>query len=285
VTFVDNVVGEDPHFVDPEHLNFGLKDDSPAFKLGFQRLPIEKMGLYKDTLRASWPVTSVIRPPDVPEPKPASAAAPAAKGPMPTLKVSRATAPITIDANITGAEWGGLARAVPIEQGLDGRKVSPTSTAWIAHDGANLLIAVDNAVNPDRPLQTLDQWGGNDAVEIAVQSAASASPAATAAPILVLRGYPNGVFHSDDEAGAPPAAVKKAAEGVVYKARVVSLSRWVTEWRIPFASLGLDPTKPLKFAFNLTAHKTGGPDWVQWQGTRDKCSWQADVAGYLEIVP
>ena len=41
--------------VDPENMNFQLKDDSPVYKLGFQRIPIEKIGLYKDELRALWP--------------------------------------------------------------------------------------------------------------------------------------------------------------------------------------------------------------------------------------
>jgi hypothetical protein len=286
VTFVDNMIGEDPHFVDAERGNFQLKDDSPAFRLGFQRIPIEKIGLYRDSLRASWPVTSEIRPSDAPPAKPAAAAA-TPKGPMPTLQVSRADRPVSIDGNINESEWGSLPRAITLDKGLDGSKVAPTSSAWIAHDGANLLIAVDNAVDPTKPLQTADVWGGNDAVEIALQPGAAlkVSGTATAPPIIVLRGYPNSVFHSDDEAGAPPAVAKKAAEGVVYKARVVSPGRWVTEWKIPFASLGLDPSKPMKFPFNLTVHKTAGPPWVQWQSTRDKCTWQADVAGYLEILP
>lgn len=47
----------DPLFVDVEHDDFRLKPESPAIKkLGFKPLPIEKMGLYKDELRASWPV-------------------------------------------------------------------------------------------------------------------------------------------------------------------------------------------------------------------------------------
>ncbi len=47
----------DPLFVDAAHDDFRLKPESPAIKqLGFKPLPIEKMGLYKDELRASWPV-------------------------------------------------------------------------------------------------------------------------------------------------------------------------------------------------------------------------------------
>ena len=47
----------DPLFVDAAHDDFRLKPESPAIKkLGFKPLPIDQMGLYKDELRASWPV-------------------------------------------------------------------------------------------------------------------------------------------------------------------------------------------------------------------------------------
>lgn len=47
----------DPMFIDPAHDDFRLRPESPALtKLGFTPLPIEKMGLYEDELRASWPV-------------------------------------------------------------------------------------------------------------------------------------------------------------------------------------------------------------------------------------
>ncbi len=45
LTMQDNLVGEDPRFVDPEKMNFQLRDDSPAWALGFKRIPIEKIGL------------------------------------------------------------------------------------------------------------------------------------------------------------------------------------------------------------------------------------------------
>ena len=70
VTFQDNLLKEDPRFVDADHGNFQLKDDSPAFKLGFQRIPLEKIGLYQDPLRASWPVVHAVRPMAVPPAKP-----------------------------------------------------------------------------------------------------------------------------------------------------------------------------------------------------------------------
>jgi hypothetical protein len=46
----------DPLFVDPDKDDYRLRPDSPAFKLGFQPIPVEKIGPYKDDLRASWPI-------------------------------------------------------------------------------------------------------------------------------------------------------------------------------------------------------------------------------------
>jgi len=63
VELVDNLVGEDPRFVDAEKGDFRLRDDSPAWKLGFEPIPTEEIGLYKSPLRASWPVVTTVRPP------------------------------------------------------------------------------------------------------------------------------------------------------------------------------------------------------------------------------
>jgi len=46
VTFEDNLVDVDVHFVEEPPKNFQLRDDSPAYKLGFKRIPIEKIGLF-----------------------------------------------------------------------------------------------------------------------------------------------------------------------------------------------------------------------------------------------
>ena len=49
------VIDTDPGFVDLGNENFQLKDSSPAYKLGFKRIPIEKIGLYVDQYRKSLP--------------------------------------------------------------------------------------------------------------------------------------------------------------------------------------------------------------------------------------
>jgi parallel beta-helix repeat protein len=46
----------DPLFVNADKDDYRLRKDSPAFKLGFHPIPVEKIGPYKHELRASWPI-------------------------------------------------------------------------------------------------------------------------------------------------------------------------------------------------------------------------------------
>ncbi len=65
VVLKNNCVDTDPRFVYPDRLrsgqhpaavDFALKPDSPAWAIGFQKLPLDQIGLYHDAYRASWPV-------------------------------------------------------------------------------------------------------------------------------------------------------------------------------------------------------------------------------------
>jgi hypothetical protein len=63
---------QDPGFVDAAGGDYRLKPDAALFAtVGFRPIPVEEIGLYKDTYRASWPV--VTTPVAVPEWRKASA--------------------------------------------------------------------------------------------------------------------------------------------------------------------------------------------------------------------
>ena len=46
----------DPLFVDPANGDYRPRPESPAWKLGFQPIPFEKIGPYASELRATWPI-------------------------------------------------------------------------------------------------------------------------------------------------------------------------------------------------------------------------------------
>ena len=46
----------DPLLVDPSNDDFRLRPESPAWGLGFERIPVERIGCYADRWRATWPL-------------------------------------------------------------------------------------------------------------------------------------------------------------------------------------------------------------------------------------
>jgi len=58
-----NLVSVEVGLVSPEKGDYRLRKDSPAFKIGFRPLPIDKMGLYRSPDRASWPVKHKVEKP------------------------------------------------------------------------------------------------------------------------------------------------------------------------------------------------------------------------------
>jgi hypothetical protein len=55
IAIKDNCVGGEPVIADPAKLDFRMSSGSPAFKLGFQKIPVEKIGLFKDEYRPAPP--------------------------------------------------------------------------------------------------------------------------------------------------------------------------------------------------------------------------------------
>ena len=49
------IIDTDPGFVNASKEDFRLKNNSPAYKLGFKKIPFEKIGLYKDKFRKVLP--------------------------------------------------------------------------------------------------------------------------------------------------------------------------------------------------------------------------------------
>jgi hypothetical protein len=50
----------DPLFVDASRDDYRLRSGSPALRLGFEPIPVERIGCYKHPLRASWPLAAAM---------------------------------------------------------------------------------------------------------------------------------------------------------------------------------------------------------------------------------
>jgi hypothetical protein len=59
--FENNLIDQDPLFAGKPPADFRLSPQSPAWKLGFRPIPLDKIGVYQSVDRASWPVPSELR--------------------------------------------------------------------------------------------------------------------------------------------------------------------------------------------------------------------------------
>ncbi|MBT3286747.1 MAG: hypothetical protein HN380_05310 [Victivallales bacterium] len=273
-TIRDNLTDDDPRFRNAKKDDYRLRKDSPAWALGFKPIPWDRIGVYRDPARATWPVRHKVRPIDAP-PKAEARKKPVA-GPPPVLKASQRTTPIAVDGIIKPEEWSGLSTV--LDQGLGRSPTGLPSKAWVRWDKDALWIAIDSPVGTAAPITKEARWA-LDAVEVAIRN-----PAAKGNPIVVLRGFPAGTFLSSTEAGATAAQAKQASQGVAFAATIPVPGRWQCEWKIPFASLGLAPGKGKRIPFNMTVRKNAAKLWVMWSGTLDLATWDLQNGGLLELA-
>jgi hypothetical protein len=248
----------DPKLRDPDNGDFTLAPDSPALKLGFEPIPFEKIGPYKDPRRASWPIVEA----EGAREHPHTVAGVARE--RPKLAVLRRTAEITVDGKLGPSEWQHLDRAkamVLAQEPNTNLGAKPPSYAWLAFDDEALYVGLWNELKAGSALKEGHQWGGNDGAEVCLQRGDGKGP------VLVLQGYPDGYFQSKDDAGAPRAAVDKIGRACRFAAAKGD-GYWTGEWRIPFAAADLDPKSVSTLRFNLGVRKTAGPcPWICWVGT------------------
>ncbi|MHB8995546.1 MAG: right-handed parallel beta-helix repeat-containing protein [Armatimonadota bacterium] len=280
-----NSVIADPKFINPKKGDYRLQKDSPALKLGFRPLPLEKMGLYKSPERATWPVSDDGWREEhlkYPEGEPAQTARPM-RSSVPVLTAALRATPPAIDGKVETPEWNwqpattATIRELSMDPGSNGKQ--PT-TAMVTYDRENLYVAVVSQVTDSSQLARAGgTWGADDGAEICLQDASATKPG----PIFIVQGYPSGKTEAKNDAGAPAAAVTRLGQAVHYGANIGS-GQWTGEWAIPWAALGIDPAKTTKLLFNIGVLKKTESEWIAWTST-DGAPWHLERAGKLVLVP
>ncbi|MEW6356515.1 MAG: right-handed parallel beta-helix repeat-containing protein [Planctomycetota bacterium] len=276
-TIRDNWEGGAPGFVQSDHtrLDFRLKPDAVVCReIGFQPIPLDKIGLYESPDRRTWPVALDLPPKDwKPRWMRLRDEAAASLGNLPIYKAAKVTGILVIDGKTSAMEWApgdATGHAPDIHQTAE-LKWTPSQKAaarpcqaMVQTDDDHLYVQFHNEVNPDKGVTRGRQWGKDDAVEIALAEIGDKM-----GPIMVLRGYSDGSWETTAESGAPKDVQERIRAGSVqYAADVVGKGLWTAEWKIPFAALGLAPQRHNpRLAFNLSVRNAGDNEWVMLKST------------------
>ncbi len=181
--------------------------------------------------------------------------------PRPLLAATRLQTPPVVDGRLN--EWPAAARAVELRESFDGSETTaPSSTAWVGYDDQALYVAARHPVTNLAEVRDHTHLSApTEYMEIALQD-----PRAETAPILNLRGYPDGYLACAEMDGVPATIVTGLGETVTYRAGLEA-DAWVGEWRIPFAACGFTPHETACLAFNVSARHTVKDIWAVWCGT------------------
>ncbi len=300
-TIADNWDGDDPGFVDLNGLDFRISDDSPVFgRIGFEQIPVERIGLYQDELRATWPMAHNVGERWVRD------AAWERRENVPTCTARKRTSTIRVDGRLGPEEWDGLDldKAVVLERDPKNREgANPKSWAWVCYDAEALYIGILNEVVPDKPLAVGTQWGLHDGVEVAIEGQMGDLCKGwwvlenEHGPIFMLCGNTVGDFECLRVGGLPAGPAAALTEATTYGANVLDDAHWSAEWRIPLQAVCINPEELDRRPFNIGVRKTAGParvsdwqpgkgpaGWVVWVGTGNR-NWEVWNAGKLDFTP
>ena len=269
--FDTHSVVADPLFVDPEKDDYRLRPESPAFKLGFEPIPVEKIGPYADALRASWPIIEApgVRETPLVNTKVELPAKPAR--PRPQTTVPRLATPPVPDGVLNPGEWP-EARLRLSERPDGSTSGSAPCEVRLGHDGVNLYVAVIVPLADRAKLVLGDAWGDVDAAEVCFRDLSGPTPG----PTFVVHGFANGKVECVTEAGAPVAAVEALA-GAVRFAALIEAHQWRGEWVLPLAAAGIRAAAGAKLGLNFGVRRLQPAEWLQWRGSG--ATWNLAEAG------
>jgi len=303
ITVRDNMEGYDPLFVNPEGLDFSIRTGSPAYGMvGYESVPFAKIGLYEDTLRASWPAKRL---PAGKYYKPEKVAS------LPPLRINfgtlvfisspasydvkKKTVPVKVDGKLDKEEWAGLdkSRAMVIEKHYLGQEHQGNkSYVWMSYDNEALYIGVENEPDPVRHAtkeEERESGLGTTLNELCIEGIYNQyawwwDKSTKIGPVFVFTAYPDGRLNVPNIFGMPGKILEQLTKTVEYKSVVLNSenSHWTAEWKIPFASINISSGVPDSLRFNIAAAKTNGL-WFAWVPSGGSI-WRLDNGGILKFL-
>jgi hypothetical protein len=271
----------DPGFRNPRRDDYRLRPESPALKLGFEPIPVEKIGPYADDLRASWPIVQAEGAREHPlvaerlSPEAAAAAAP-----------PRYAKPFAVPQLMGGDRGEGAVISALQREGLE-LKLAETPgrtpitgapcTAWVGQRDGSLFVALQVPAAA-ATLNRGQTWGGSDGAELCFADASGRK----LGPTTVIHGYTTGTHDSATDAGALAAAAKRVGQATTYRA-VIGADAWTALWIVPLKAAGIrKPGKGTRLAFNLGVRRTTGDEWICWAGAMAQ-NWHVESTGVLVL--
>jgi len=300
--FENNWDGENPLFVDREGMDFRLRPGSPVFGLtGCEPVNPNEAGVYKDPLRASWPVSRTKE--DIgryynPDFKPL---AQLGKEIMPAVKrisppeyytIALRKSPVKIDGKLEKDEWGGMEMKKAMVIGRDhmGKDIRCAKTyAWLMYDRDNLYIGMKHEPDPYKEgmppkLKQHEPW-----FEIGIETQNGPHSQGwwiddmATGPVYIFTGRSSGEFVVQNLFGMDHSRVRKLEQSIEYSVHMVDsgTKEWMSETRIPFAEIGVNPDEVEQLAFSAgTYKKTGFFNWIP-TGTQ---LWRVENAGFIKFA-
>jgi len=291
LTIVNNALEGDPLFHDTGSLDFRIRPGSPVYgETGFEPLPFEKIGLYEDALRASWPVERFIG-------KYFDPAKETGEAEQKEYTVSRRKSPVRIDGRLEREEWLGLdkKRAIVFNKYYTASqdREAPESLAWILYDDTHLYMGMEHSPDPWKEgmpsnLKDLVKFRGK--TEISIEGRMDDGQKSwwpldmETGPIYVMNGYSDGKTEILDSYFKIPEELRGELEKNVEYAAVMLDSdklHWSSEWKIPLLVLNINPEEPEPLRFNIGVRKR--MDWAAWMYTGGRI-WRLEGGGRLKFA-
>ena len=205
--------------------------------------------------------------------------------------IKKRSTPITIDGKLNPKEWLGLdkSKSMVIEQYYTGeQREGPKSYVWMLYDDKNLYIATMHDADPYKEGMPVRLKQHIPMVEIDIESQHSSLSRSwwiddmPTGPIYIFWGDATGNARYLNDFGMPYDKIQEVEKSVEYKSTILDKenSVWVSEMRIPFASIGLKPEDSQQLAFNIGVSSRSG--WFTWVATGTNV-WRVENAGFIKF--